>query len=123
MALKKTVIYKEAGDIELTDAYHRIEEVNIGYANPAHPSGDVNMSAEDTIREECRVSVQVFANSGVRHDMATPIMGYQFEFPIASLGTVVDQESLFASAYSYIKTGQLSQNQSDTVFYSGAVDV
>lgn len=121
MALKKTVIYKEAGDIELTDAYHRIEEVNIGYSNPAHPSGDVNMSAEDNLREECRVHVQVFANSGVRYDMATPLMGYQFEFPIASLGTVVDQESLFASAYDYIKTGQLED--SDTVFYSGSVDV
>jgi hypothetical protein len=117
MALQKTFVYEEAGNIELTGAYHRVREVNIEFKSPALTTGDVAEMAED----KCWIDVEVFATSGVRHDTATPIAGYQFEFPLPSVGEFSNTDEIFTSAYNYLKTGHV--NHENTFFYSGAVDV
>ena len=105
MALRRPITYKEAGHIELTGAYHRIREVDMTVTSDAHITGDAN--APDAQEPECRISVDVFADKDVRNTMATPIAGYSYSFPLPSMGAFVDKDSLFSSAYEYIKTGEI----------------
>ncbi len=121
MALRRPITYKEAGHIELTGAYHRIREVDMTVTSDAHITGDAN--APDAQESECRISVDVFADKDVRNTMATPIAGYSYSFPLPSMGAFVDKDSLFSSAYEYIKTGEINTDSGATVFYSGSVDV
>ena len=117
MALQKTFTYEEAGNIEFTGAYHRVREVNMEFKSPALTTGDVAEMEED----RCLMSVDVFATSGVRHDLATPIGGYDFEFPTPSVGLFSNKDEVFASAYNYLKTGLIGHEKE--FFYSGSIDV
>lgn len=123
MALQRPIILKEAGHVEITGAYHRISEVDMTVSSPAHITGDDN--APDDMEGQARISVDVFANLDVRNTMATPIAGYSYIFPLPSMGAFVDKDSLFTSAYEYLKTGEIdvSSTAENAVFYSGAADV
>ncbi len=117
MALQKTFTYEEAGNIELTGAYHRVREVIIEIRSPALATGDT----ADAEEARSHIAVDVFGTSDVRRDMATPIGGYQFDFPVASIGPFSSKDEIFTAAYNYMKTGHLEED--GKVFYSGAVDI
>ena len=117
MALQKSFIYEEAGNVELTGAYHRVKEVAMEFKSPALTTGDVAQMEE----EKCYITVDVFGTAEVRRNMATPIAGYQFDFPLASVGSFSDKDTIFTSAYNYLKTGHVDQE--NVHFYSGAIDV
>ena len=98
--------YYEAGDMTITGAYHKISQIEFRYECGARPSGDQG-GGPDPAEADSRIQYDVFANSGVRYSIATPLDGRNTKWPLENWTGVVDKDSLLQSAYGFLKTGEL----------------
>ena len=108
MAIQRDFYY-EAADLTITGAYHKISQVGLRYECAARTSGDQGGGPHE---EECdgEISYDIFASSGVRFSHATPLDGALIKWPLDAWNNteVVDSNTLLASAYGYLKTGELT---------------
>ena len=106
MAIQRDFFY-EAGDLTITDAYHKVSSLQFNYECGAQPSGH-DGGGPDPSEAEANIQYDVFANSGVRFSIATTLDGKGVKWPIESWTGVSGTDSLMQSAYGFLKTGELS---------------
>ena len=106
MAIQRDYFY-EAGDLTMTDAYHKVSNIEFRYECGARPSGDQG-GGPDPAEADGQIQYDVFANSGVRFSIATTLDGQTVKWPIENWTGVSGADSLMRSAYGYLKTGELA---------------
>lgn len=106
MAIEKDYFY-EQGDLTITGAYHRVSQVHYNYDCLAYPSGHQG-GGPDSHEPDANIQYDVYANSGVRFALATPLDGKGVKWPIESWTGISDPDTLLQSAYGFLKTGELA---------------
>jgi hypothetical protein len=106
MAIQRDFYY-EAGDLTITNAYHKISQVQFNYECGAQPSGH-DGGGPDPSEADANIQYDVFANSGVRFSIATTLDGKGVKWPIENWPGVSGTDSLMQSAYGFLKTGELA---------------
>tara|TARA_R110000751_G_scaffold73100_2_gene148017 strand:- start:2049 stop:2396 length:348 start_codon:yes stop_codon:yes gene_type:complete len=109
MAIQKDQYIKQVKFTQ-TGCYHRINRIQVDYETDAAPLVLPENSIAYKEKAELVISWQTFLNSGERYaeDAHLDILDHKScEAPISILSGVTDKSSLLASAYSFLKTGDI----------------
>ena len=107
MAIQRDYFY-EAGDMTITDAYHKVSNIEFRYDCGARPEDDQGYGGPDPAEVDGQIQYDVFANSGVRFSIATTLDGRSVKWPVDSWTGISGRDSLMQCAYAYLKTGELA---------------
>ena len=108
MAIQRDFTYEQAGNLLMTGAYHKISRIDLEVVHRTLTTGEDQDGGGDPKESDAEISYDIFANSGVRYDIATPLEGGRVKWPLSSWSGVSGYDSLIDSAYEFLKTGELS---------------